>query len=92
MNQAFVPFSLSARAPAPAGDGQAKAATEPLPSTPFRPLACAAASTPPVPAAGGEPIVTLEREGPRITRIKVQCCCGHVIELACKSKGSVPEF
>lgn len=92
MNKAFVPFSLSARAPVPAAAGQAKAAAEPQPSTPFRPLACAAPSTPPAPAAGGEPIVTLERDGQRITRIKVQCCCGHVIELACESKRSAPEF
>jgi hypothetical protein len=82
MNQGFVPLSLSARAPAAAG--QAKAATEPQASRPFRPLTSADASTPPAPATGGGPIVTLERDGPRITRIKVQCCCGHVIELACE--------
>jgi hypothetical protein len=47
-------------------------------------MASIAAPTPPAPAAGAEPIVTLERDGQRITRIKVQCCCGHVIELACE--------
>jgi hypothetical protein len=85
MNQGFVPLSLSARAAAPAAAAQSKGAVEPRPSMPFRPLAAAAGSTPPVPAAGGEPIVTLERDGSRITRITIQCCCGHVIELACES-------
>jgi hypothetical protein len=27
-------------------------------------------------------VVTVERDGQRITRIVVQCPCGHVIELA----------
>ncbi|MGO8674276.1 MAG: hypothetical protein ACLQVX_00245 [Limisphaerales bacterium] len=84
MNPSFVPFSLSARAAAPAA-AQTKLDAEPPPSRSFRPMASAAASTPQVLAAGAEPIVTLERDGSRITHIKIQCCCGHVIELACES-------
>lgn len=33
--------------------------------------------------AHSEPSVTLERDGDRVTRIKVQCPCGNVFELAC---------
>ena len=30
-----------------------------------------------------EPKVTLERNGDRITKIRIQCVCGHIVELAC---------
>jgi hypothetical protein len=76
MNKGFVPLSLSALPKAPG---------QPQSSPSFRPLGGAPpVSTPSAPAAGAEPIVTLERDGSRITRIKIQCCCGHVIELACE--------
>jgi hypothetical protein len=32
---------------------------------------------------GGKPIVTLERDGERVTGIRIECVCGQVIELAC---------
>jgi hypothetical protein len=32
---------------------------------------------------GGKPVVTLQREGDRVTGICVECACGQVIELAC---------
>jgi hypothetical protein len=31
----------------------------------------------------GEPKITLERDGDRITKIKVQCVCGHIVEFCC---------
>jgi hypothetical protein len=31
----------------------------------------------------GKPVVTLQREGERITSIRVECICGQVIELTC---------
>ena len=31
----------------------------------------------------GEPVVTLQREGDRVTGIRVECGCGQVIELTC---------
>ena len=31
----------------------------------------------------GQPVVTLQREGERVTGIRVECACGQVIELAC---------
>jgi hypothetical protein len=33
--------------------------------------------------AAGQPVVTLQREGERITGIRVECVCGQVIELTC---------
>jgi hypothetical protein len=33
---------------------------------------------------GCEPRVTLDRNGDRITGIRVQCSCGQVIELVCR--------
>jgi len=31
----------------------------------------------------GEPHLTLQRDGERITNIRIQCGCGQVMELAC---------
>ncbi len=31
----------------------------------------------------GKPVVTLQRDGDRVTHIRVQCACGQVIELEC---------
>ena len=33
--------------------------------------------------ASGKPVVVLQREGERITGIRIECVCGQVIELAC---------
>lgn len=32
----------------------------------------------------GQPKVTAEKEGDRITKIRIQCTCGQVIELDCQ--------
>jgi hypothetical protein len=34
-------------------------------------------------AAEQNPVVTLQRDGERITGIRIECACGQVIELAC---------
>lgn len=31
----------------------------------------------------GKPSVTLQRDGDRVTHIRIQCACGQVIELDC---------
>ena len=44
----------------------------------------------PAPAANAKPQVTLQRDGERVSAIRIQCGCGQVIELACvyeKAKG-----
>ena len=35
------------------------------------------------PGTAGKPIVSLQREGDRVTGIRIECTCGQVIELAC---------
>ena len=41
------------------------------------------ARTGPVPAHERLPVVTLRRDGDRVTRIQVRCSCGEVVELDC---------
>jgi hypothetical protein len=43
------------------------------------PAACAA--TPP---SNHSPIVTLRREGERVTGIRIQCSCGQILDLTCE--------
>jgi hypothetical protein len=56
-------------------------------STAFRSLAAPAA--PAVTGVGGmekklgEPRVTVQREGDRVTHLRIQCTCGQIMELAC---------
>jgi len=79
MTKGFVPLSASSPPPA-AQPAKPKTAAAPAPVA-LRPLAAGVAPA----GAGhaGEPKVTVERDGERVTRIKVQCPCGHIIELAC---------
>jgi hypothetical protein len=82
----FVPFD-----PIPASTARPSSAPVSLKvvprgeSTPaFSPLQTSGA--PHVHGAGGnagKPVVTLQREGDRVTGIRVECGCGQVIELAC---------
>jgi hypothetical protein len=37
----------------------------------------------PHPKTAGEPKITVERNGDQVSRIIVECPCGHVIELVC---------
>ena len=34
-------------------------------------------------AGSGKPVVTLQRDGDRVTAIRIECVCGQIIELAC---------
>jgi hypothetical protein len=47
---------------------------------PFQPLGHAGRG-----GSGGqcEPRVTLQRDGDRVSAIRIQCACGQVVELAC---------
>ncbi len=35
-------------------------------------------------SAESQPVVTLKRDGDRVTHIVVRCACGQVVELACE--------
>ena len=78
----LVPRSNSPAAPA-SGTSQSPARNE-GPSA-FQPLSVSLAA----PASGApgpksaKPLITLKREGERVTQIRIQCACGQVIELDC---------
>lgn len=86
MSDSFVPFAKQRSKP---GAATEKFRLTVLPQAPqVAPLAPSpAATTLPSPAGSGgkEPQVTVERDGDRITRIRVQCSCGEIVELNCVS-------
>ncbi len=71
----------------------APAAPPPSPSNPSSPApprksAPASSGFTPLTSAGAgggnhQPQISVQREGDRITLIRVQCACGQIIELAC---------
>jgi hypothetical protein len=85
MSQGFVPFSTSAPGVRPAETGlRAKVVAGSKLVAAFRPITESSLPAGATPPAVQEPKVTLERDGSRVTRITVQCACGHTIELACE--------
>lgn len=54
----------------------------PTPPPPPAPAAAAAPAREPH-LAHGKPVVTLQRDGDKVTRIRVQCGCGETIDLDC---------
>jgi len=49
----------------------------------FAPLPTSASAHIHAAAGPGKPVVTLQREGERVTGIRIECVCGQIIELAC---------
>jgi len=85
MSKGFIPFSASAPGVARSETGsRAKVVVDPKLAEAFRPMTEAGLSAGDMPPAAHEPKITLERAGGRVTCIKVQCVCGHTIELACE--------
>ena len=85
MSKGFVPFTVSARGIAPAGTGSpAKIVANSKPGEAFRSMTESSLPAGTTPPSEHEPKVTLERDGSRVTRIKVQCVCGYTIELDCE--------
>ena len=82
----FVPFDPlpSAGAKAPATPGTLKVVPKSEAAPAFSPLSANVPSHAQHGSnASGKPVVTLQREGERITGIRIECGCGQVIELAC---------
>ena len=88
----FVPFEPIA--PGPPSDGAPRLKVMPKAASPessgeFAPLQGPSTPSPTpahtghTPQASSTPTVTLQREGDRITHIRIECSCGQVIELAC---------
>ena len=77
MNEPFVPMSKSAAAISNQADFRVTLVGEAENSRPFQPLGHGKTGSP------CEPRVTMQRDGERISAIRIQCSCGQVIELAC---------
>jgi hypothetical protein len=77
----FVPLQPAAMVPAKpeAAPTALKPAAPPPANTGFSPFNGPASCS----AGGAQPVITLKKEGDRITQIRVQCVCGQIIELAC---------
>ena len=83
MSPAFTPITAAAMAEPSTQAGSPAKPADPKALRTFRPITAGAAPSSAPALVTGEPKVTLERDGDRITCIKIQCGCGHVIELAC---------
>ena len=84
MKKDFVPFLIL---PSDGSQPMAGSRTEVMvgakTSIAFHPLMQTLAHPPTLPNSHGEPTVTFERDGDRVARIRIQCPCGNVLELAC---------
>lgn len=80
MNQEFVPFGRSATPTAPQDGFRVKVLTQAPSKAAFSPANPAAG---PTTTPTREPQITLERDGDRVTLIRIQCSCGQLIELGC---------
>jgi hypothetical protein len=81
MSSDFVPLSRGA-APAGAPDFRVRVVGTPAAAPAFVAAhegKCQSQKAP----GGAEPQVTLEREGDRITAIRIECSCGQVVVLNC---------
>lgn len=86
-SEAFVPFAPGTLASARASGGTANLKVMPKDSAvqAFSPLQASPSAHQHGAggSAAGQPTLTLQREGDKITGIRVECACGQVIEFAC---------
>jgi len=80
MDNAFTPLFPAAGPGSSSPDLKLRPAGEA--SAGFQPVKPSGAN-PPANHAPDKPVITFERNGDRITQIKIQCSCGQIIELAC---------
>lgn len=93
MPSAFVPFLNSGGKTAPAALPAATPMTDSAPGAgAFAALVPSGASVNPTTVANcthaangalAKPVVTLQKDGERVTHIRIQCGCGQVVELEC---------
>jgi hypothetical protein len=85
----FLPFQLApapplaAPAPSVGSRGDLKLPSRAEGAPPFLPVQMSG-NAPGHGPHSGRPTITLERDGDRVTGIRVECACGQVIELACR--------
>ena len=88
MSSTFVPFLKRAgKPPAPGPPASGWHGDSVAVSGAFATKGADAAAGPPNcgPAGSGaaRPIVTMQKDGDRVTHIRIQCVCGEVVELEC---------
>jgi len=85
MPSAFVPFLKSgAKSGAPGTGIAANPATDSAAmSGTFSALVPAPACAHLATGTASQPVVTLKKDGDRVTQIHIQCACGQVVELEC---------
>ena len=81
-SNSFVPLSNAPASATERQDFHLTLLTQTAAARPAQP----ASTTPMAPATPGlcQPRITLQRDGPTITSIRIQCACGHVMELECE--------
>jgi hypothetical protein len=81
----FVPFepgsASGARTPGAFGSLKVVPSAEAGPA--FAPLQTSTGAHSHAAAGPGKPVVTLQRDGDRVTCIRIECVCGQILELAC---------
>ncbi len=92
MSDPFVPLSSQGAQTAGAGAPGFRLKVVARAKEPFTPVvldnpSTAPAAVPASPASGScaaaQPVITLQRDGDRVTRIQIKCSCGQVLELNC---------
>jgi hypothetical protein len=82
LKEPFIPF-VPNRPAATAGMPESSAQLKVLPQVEPKPAFKSIDPSPTAHRHGTEPRVTLQRDGDKVTGIRVECACGQVIELAC---------
>ncbi len=85
MSDPFVPLSSQGAQTAGAGAPGFRLKVVARAKEPFTPVVLENPSA--APAAGScaaaQPVIALQRDGDRVTRIQIKCSCGQVLELNC---------
>jgi len=89
MNDSFVPLNKTVATGRNQSDFRVTVLEQSENARSFQPLGHAGAKA----GAGGqhEPRVTLQRDGGRVSAIRIQCSCGQVIELTCAYQAASTE-
>jgi hypothetical protein len=83
MTPEFVPLNRNGANGGPAQDFRVRVVASPKPAPAFVPAQEKLAHQHP-PDLSGDPRVTLEKDGDRVTSIRIECVCGKIIVLNCE--------
>jgi hypothetical protein len=84
MPDQFVPLKPAAVVqPAPFSAFEVKVMPQGAAVAAFQPLQTKPADQPPVSESCTQPVITLQRDGDIVSRIRIQCGCGRIVDLDC---------